>query len=235
MQMTIFLGHAPFLKATKRLGCIPAILASALLLAACSSTSPYAGVPPASNAAHPLDRSGGRSAIIQPGDVLVVYVVEDDSLNGHYDVLDGGNIIFPKIGRIQVAGKTSPEIETLIKKLLETNQLRTATVMVERPAQPRTAGATSKTIFISGNVGSPGRHTVGFVGNMRPTVYQAIIDAGGVTRFADQNHILVTRHNPDGHMSRFKVDAQKIRDGSIPDVPIEDGDMIFVPEKAFGW
>jgi polysaccharide export outer membrane protein len=167
--------------------------------------------------------------------VLEVFVVEDDSLNGRYDVLDGGNIIFPKVGKIQVAGKTSVEIETILKKLLETNQLRTATVMVERPAQARVGGAQGKTVFISGNVGSPGRHTVPSLGDLKPTIYQAILDAGGFSRFADQNHVLVTRRGPDGRVNRFKVDAQKIRDGSGPDVPVEDGDMIFVPEKAFGW
>jgi len=212
-----------------------AVLAVAQLLAACNTPSPYQNVPPPSPA-HPTDKPVEKSATIQSGDVLEVFVVEDDSLNGRYDVLDGGNIIFPKIGKVAVAGKTSPEVEQTIKKLLEVNQLRTATVMVERPAQTKgVAGVRGKTVFVSGSVGTPGRRTIPYVGELRPTVYQAIVDAGGFVRFADQSHVLINRRGPDGRTGRTSVDVKKIRDGSIPDVPVEDGDMIFVPEKQWGW
>lgn len=212
-----------------------AVLAVAQLLTACNTPSPYQNVPSPS-AARPTDKPPERTTAIQAGDVLEVFVVEDDSLNGRYDVGDGGNIIFPKIGKVPVAGKTSPEVEQTIKKLLEVNQLRTATVMVERPAQARTAGGIrGKTVFVSGSVTTPGRRTIPYVGELRPTLYQAIVDAGGFARFADQSHVLINRRGPDGRTNRVSVDAKKIRDGSAPDVPLEDGDMIYVPEKEFGW
>jgi polysaccharide export outer membrane protein len=189
----------------------------------------------ASISAHPPSKGTSRGTIVQPGDVLEVFVAEDDSLNARYEVRAGGHIILPKVGKIEVAGKTIDEIESTIKKMLEGNQLRTATVMVEIPASPRIAGVPGKTVFVSGNVSAPGRHTVPFVGDQRPTVYQCIIDAGGFTRFADQSRVMITRRSPDGGATRINADAKKIRDGAATDIPVEDGDLIFVPEKSFGW
>jgi len=44
--------------------------------------------------------------LILPGDNIEIFVVEDASFNGRYQVRRGGYIILPAVGRIAVAGKT---------------------------------------------------------------------------------------------------------------------------------
>lgn len=205
-------------------------LCAFVMLAGCGTPSSNPGT---NFAANPRVQKTSHD-VLAPGDVVEVYVVEDDTLNGRYEVRAGGHLIFPKIGKIQVAGRTSDEVESIIKRNLETNQLRTATVMVERPAM-RSPEVPGKTVFISGNVSSPGRRILAFVGGQNPTVYQAILEAGGFSRFADQSHVLITRRSGGTRGGRIHADIRKIRDGSAADIPVEDGDMVFVPEKAFGW
>ena len=64
------------------------------------------------------------------------------------------------------------------------------------------------------------------------TVVQAISMAGGFTALASQNDTVLTRRVDDG-VRRFPVPARRISDGREPDVPLQGGDIIFVPERAF--
>src|SRR5262249_27702166 len=73
------------------------------------------------------------NSIILPGESLEVVVLEDDSLNGLYQVRRGGYIIMPRVGRISVVGKDAAGAERAIKEALAVNQIKDSTVMVERP------------------------------------------------------------------------------------------------------
>jgi protein involved in polysaccharide export with SLBB domain len=64
------------------------------------------------------------------------------------------------------------------------------------------------------------------------TVIQAIGLAGGLTPLASGNNTIVTRH-VDRQLQRFKVAVARISEGQEEDVSVQDGDIIFVPERVF--
>jgi polysaccharide export outer membrane protein len=171
-------------------------------------------------------------AIVQPGDILEIYVLEDESFNGRYQVRSGGHVIFPKVGRVRVAGRTLAESEKAIKAAFETNQLKTATVIVERQsAGPK--GEAGVSVYVHGAVGAPGRRTIPWIAGQPPTVYQAVLEAGGFTRWANRRNVVVTREI--GGSERITVDLEGVIKRGEPDLPLQNRDIIFVPEKTWGF
>ena len=67
-----------------------------------AAAMPEAPAPSSSGYSQP--RSTDSS--LQPGDSLELFVEEDDSFNGVYDVRERGDIIIPNVGRIPVRGMT---------------------------------------------------------------------------------------------------------------------------------
>ena len=86
----------------------------------------------------------------------------------------------------------------------------------------------SKKVFVFGEVQKPG--TFLFEDGM--SVVQAITLAGGFTRNASQNSTSVTRHVA-GEEVKVKVNVQDIALGKAPNVLLEPGDIVYVPESLF--
>ncbi|MFO8056403.1 MAG: polysaccharide biosynthesis/export family protein [bacterium] len=63
------------------------------------------------------------------------------------------------------------------------------------------------------------------------TVLQAVIKTGGVTDLASPNRTQITRRGPDGENLTFKVKLKDIQQGERPDVVLQPGDRIYVPES----
>jgi len=206
-------------------------LIALLLLSGCETGS---SGPTSYGAAAVRPAGGGASDTVRVGDVLEVYVLEDESFNGRYQVRSGGHIIFPRVGRVRVAGLPLSGAEAAIKHAFETNQLKTATVITERTAAPAAAtGAVNVTI--SGSVEQPGRKLVTGVAGRPPTLFQAIVETGGFSRWANQSGVVISRTSPTGQVQKIKVNAKAIGLGNQPDVPLQDGDLVFVPERILGF
>lgn len=214
-----------------------AISSGVALLAGCTSTPSATDTPGVAVAAGAPAQVAvrGSGATIAPGEVLEVFVVEDEALSGRYTVRPSGHLILPGVGRVPVAGVTPASAEAAIRKALEGTQLKNATVMVERSASKKAEAAEGVTVFFSGNVMTPGRRVVSYVSGRRPTLYQGILEAGGFTRFADQGRVTLNRASGSGRAVPQTVDITAVRQGRIPDPPLEDGDIVHVKEKAFGW
>ncbi|MEZ5384358.1 MAG: polysaccharide biosynthesis/export family protein [Prosthecobacter sp.] len=182
---------------------------------------------------------GSRGYQTGVGDALDVYVLEDSSFNGLYVVRPSGDIIIPKAGRIQVVNMTLEQVESIVRKVLEVNQLTKATVIVDPirrgPAEGDTAGVAGLTVYLSGSVMKTGRSVVPYVGNGRVSAYQAITDAGGFAAFANKRRSYVLRRNPDGRSQRIPLDFVAIERGEGTDLTLQDGDTIVVPQKIFGF
>jgi len=63
------------------------------------------------------------------------------------------------------------------------------------------------------------------------TVLQAVIKAGGVTDLASPNRTQITRQGADGESVTFKVRLKDIQRGNRPDVALQAGDRVYVPES----
>jgi protein involved in polysaccharide export with SLBB domain len=170
---------------------------------------------------------------IQPGESLDIFVMEDDSFSGTFDVRSTGHVIMPKLGRVKVGGLSAAGAESAIKNALEGNILTQATVLVDRPSvgnaqQPQIGGVE---IFLSGKVTRPGRYRIVGIGGAQPTVHQAILQAGGCSRFAHRAQTHILRRKKDGTLGRINADLEAIETGRSRDVALATGDIVVVPEK----
>jgi len=171
------------------------------------------------------------------GDAIDIFVLEDNSFNGLYVVRPSGDIIIPKAGRILVLNMTLGQVEAAIRQALETNQLTKATVIADPVRRGAGDGAVSAglTIYLSGNVAKSGRVLIPFVGNGQVTAFQAIMDSGGFTPFANKKKSYVLRKDASGKSARIPLDFTRIEKGGVPDLPLQDGDMLVVPQKLIGF
>lgn len=171
------------------------------------------------------------------GDTLDIFVLEDTSFNGKYVVRPSGDIIIPKLGRISVISMSLAQVEIEIKKILEGTQLKKATVIADPVLRGTETGESllsGLTIYLSGSVPKAGRKFVPFVGGNNVTAFQAVMDSGGFTSFANKKKAFVLRRDASGSTQRLPVDFAKIEEGKSADVPLQDGDMLVVPQKLFG-
>jgi polysaccharide export outer membrane protein len=170
---------------------------------------------------------------IQAGDLIDVFVLEDSTFNGTFTIRPSGDIIMPKVGRIGVQGLTLTEAEARIKRELQANQLRLATVIVDPGTRGEATDAGGLTLRMSGEIAQTGRVTVRPLGHTPVSAYQAIVEAGGFKPFANKRKAYILRHGPMGVM-RIEVNFEAVETGEANDPTVFEGDCIVVPKKLFG-
>jgi len=164
-----------------------------------------------------------ESTTIGVGDVFGLTIMGEDKLPKEFRVAPDGTADLPYIHRVQVAGLEPQELAELIrKKLVERDVLRDPSVAID------VREYNSKRVVVLGQVQKPGSFplTPGF------TLIQAISQAGGFNPIANRDRVNLTRRT--GNQLRtvvLSVDA--ITDGSLPDIPLQSGDTIFVTERVF--
>ncbi len=84
-------------------------------------------------------------------------------------------------------------------------------------------------VWVEGAVKTPGK--ISYQPGL--TVLSAVIAAGDLTDYASPNKAVITRKNPDGSASRIKVKIKNIRKGKKPDVPLQPGDRLTIPQSFF--
>ena len=86
----------------------------------------------------------------------------------------------------------------------------------------------SNMVEVKGAVFRPGMYQVG--GNIQ-TVRQLIESAEGVTEEAFTPHAMMHRMKPDRTLEVLSFDLRGIMEGTVPDVPLRNEDVIFIPSK----
>lgn len=207
------------------------VLAAALLLAGCVSTStaPSTGTRVgALNSA--LDRSAHRSSY-SPGAVVAEYVVEAPDVLA-IDVRDepelsaatltvgpDGRIHRPLVGAVEVSGRSVAAIEADLER-------RYARFIRDVDVSVQVIEHRSKHVFVSGEVRRPGRYP--FTGN--DSVLSVIAQAGFLTRNAAVGDVQVARGRP-GFTERLPVHLDDIveRGDTRTNWLLQPGDVIHVP------
>jgi len=87
-------------------------------------------------------------------------------------------------------------------------------------------------VYLLGEVKQPG--AVSLSPGPNATVARLILDHGGMTQFANAGKVEIQRTAPDGSKKSMRVDVARIlKKGSFEeDVPLQDGDVVIVPEKG---
>lgn len=164
-----------------------------------------------------------QDTTLGPGDVFDVRVFNEESLSSTYQISPDGTIDYPLIGRITVADLRPQEIAALIaQELKEGRFLKNPQVSVLVKEYK------SKKIHVLGQVKSPG--TFPFQDEM--SVVQAITLAGGFTPLAAENKTTITR-KLEGKEMIIRAEVAKISKGEAPNISLQAGDIIFVPERVF--
>ena len=172
--------------------------------------------------------------ILRPGLVLRTSVMVGDKQEvpeTRTQISDTGDITLPMIGRVSCAGLTLPQFKANLNELYS-RYYRNPDVSVSFHYDERSDSPWGK-VLVQGQVKNEGWFNIPPTRNM--TVTRAIQLAGGFDRSARKNAVMVTRRLPDGTLQQFRVDLLAIgRRGEIDkDIPLEPGDVVFVPESRY--
>ena len=184
--------------------------------------------------------AGRTNDIFIPGDSLELFVEEDPSFNGTYPIREGGYILIPRIGRIQISGLNREGAERHITQTLQKGQLAKAKVLVEHIKAGRSPALNSPEtpkimVYLTGSVAKPGVHLLPIVKTRPMGLYEALLITGGLTRFGNHGKVEILRADSSGRRCRTVVDIRPIRDGRADDPPLSEGDIVNVSEQVFGF
>jgi polysaccharide export outer membrane protein len=166
--------------------------------------------------------------LIQPGDVLAITVLEDDSLNQQSLVTPDGRISVPLAGTVQASGRTVEAVEGTIADRLASNFAVRPSVFVSVVSV--TEEEETFPIYVLGQVETPGLVEV-LPGT---TLLQAVALAGGLDRFAATKRIQLRRRDPATGQERLFLFNYKAveRGGTITSmITLREGDVLIVPER----
>ena len=192
----------------------------ALLLVGCVYNKPLAGL--RSDESLLDEQSRHLASGLGREDVFEVRIYGQPTLSNTYRVSSEGTIVFPLLGEIQVAGKTSSELEKELAERLEAGYLQHAFVSI------LIKESNSKKVYVFGQVQRPG--TFPYDNNM--SLIQSITLAGGFLPNAAKTQVSITRRI-DGKDTRLTLDVTEIMKGVKKNQKLNPGDIVFVPETLF--
>jgi polysaccharide biosynthesis/export protein len=171
-------------------------------------------------------------AVTQPNyqigsqDELRVTVFDADGLTGVYRVDDDGFITFPLLGRIEVGGMTLIAAQEKIRQLLMNGYIRNPQVRLDVQEYK------SQSVFVSGEVRAPAE--IRMTGGM--TLLKALAQAGSPMSSASSELTIARQRKPGSGAGSepatdvIRVNWRDLQTGKANDVPLQDGDVIFVPK-----
>jgi polysaccharide export outer membrane protein len=134
-----------------------------------------------------------------------------------YLVSKKGEIDFPTLGTIKVAGYTQEELQEHINGLLRDRLMLVSPIVTVRLMNFR--------IMVLGEVGKPGQYTIN---KTRFDIFEAITLAGDLTVFGKRNNVLIRRQLPDGTFKYVRLDLSKAEVSASPYFYLRQNDMIYV-------
>lgn len=179
--------------------------------------------------------SAQSSYNIQPGDVLRIEVLEDQTLNRDALVLPDGTVSVPLVGSIAAGGQTLGAVQASIVSGLAPNFATAPSVFVTVKALTGAApvsksSGSSLRIYIMGAVNNPGRASV----RSGTTMLQFLAESGGFTKFAAKKRIQLRRTDRrTGATSIYNYNYKAVENGSSTanTIVLQSGDVIVVPER----
>lgn len=155
------------------------------------------------------------------GDVLKVSVWKHDELSQQQvTVRPDGAISLPLLGDVPASGRTTTEISNDIATRLR------QFFQDQPPVTVQLAEVKSYRIYVIGEVTKPGE----FAPGAEITALQALALAGGFTRFANPDRIVIVRHDARG-VRRIPFDFSGVveRGELQQNLALQPGDVVVVP------
>ena len=191
-----------------------AVLVGPLAHAQAAQTQPK----PAAPATRTADPDQSR---IGPGDSVRISVYQSPDLSMETRVNETGDISYPLLGRVKLAGLTVTQAEQHIAAELKRREF-----VRDPQVQMVVTQVRANQVNVLGQVGRPGRYPLDLTG-MRLTEVLAL--AGGIVAGVGSDTVVVTTTR-DGKSIRREVDMPRLfQPGSgVEDIVITPGDTIFV-------
>ncbi len=158
------------------------------------------------------------------GDVLRVEAYNHDEISGNFAVEVKGEISFPMLGRVEVAGQTTSEIADRLEALLEKDYYVDVQLQVEVEEYH------SKPVTVLGEVARPGTYYL----EGKTSLHKILAEAGGLKPSAGQFVELRRIHEVDGVEQPFVRTygtASILKGETGRDIILEQGDVISVSAK----
>ncbi|MFL6373832.1 MAG: polysaccharide biosynthesis/export family protein [Pyrinomonadaceae bacterium] len=160
-----------------------------------------------------------------PGDQVTVEVFGQcpEYCKSGITVPPNARISYPLIrDGIFVAGRTIDQVAAEITKKLDEYIIDPkVTVTLDKAVATRYS--------VMGNVATPGVRVM----DRKVSVYEAVLDAGGVTKDGNKKQVAVVSYGKDGRLARRVVNLEEMEAGKADMVYLEPGDQVFVTGKGF--
>lgn len=173
-----------------------------------------------------IRNQAASTTIIESGDVLEIVILGEEGLSRTLMVMRSGNISFPLIGDVHVAGLTSDQAtELLAGRLKKYFTHPIISVIFQSPSTPH--------VSVFGEVLRPG--ALEYQRGLRLSDYIAL--AGGPKPGGDLTRVKVIRFDNDKSSAEVVDVAAIIQQGqSETNYILKSGDWLNVPEKrSFNW
>jgi polysaccharide biosynthesis/export protein len=161
------------------------------------------------------------------GDRLSFRIVEDEEDPKPLFVTDSGDLEVPYLGRFPAAERTCKELARALKAELEKEYYYEATVVIAVDLMAKSRGK----VYLVGPVRMPGPQEI--PSDEVLTLSKAVLRAGGFNDYADKHKVKVTRRTAGGPDKTFMIDVGEVleKGRTESDLPLEAGDLIYVPER----
>src|SRR5688572_15400689 len=158
--------------------------------------------------------------VVGPGDTLQITVWQNAELTTRVTVRPDGFITMALIGDIRAEGLRPTQLQEEITRRLARYLTAAASVTVT------VMEFNSYTIYVLGQVEEPGE----FRPRAPVTVLQALSLAGGLTRFAEPNEIVIVRRDRRGERRIPFNQSEVVEQGRLEqNITLRTGDTIVVP------
>ena len=158
--------------------------------------------------------------LIGPGDLLLITVYNEPDLHPEYSVDGEGNIVFPLVGEVSLAGLTQAQASrALAKELSRFQKDPQITVMVKNTA--------NYAISVLGHVVRPGKFQI----RGKPTLLSALAEAGGPREEASLNSTILIRGNEKHriYLERYLTDTNN----EYKQPNLLPGDVLMIPKSSW--
>jgi polysaccharide export outer membrane protein len=178
------------------------------------------------DAARPQEAPSGpymAEYTIGPEDVLEIAVWSNEDISRTVPVRPDGRISLPLLDDVRAAGLTPVQLRDVLVKALASYMPTPIVSVIVREIH-------SFKVTVIGEVTTPGRYEL----RSRTTVLDVLAMAGGLSQYADREHIVVIRRDGTG-VRELPYDFNRVpaRDGARtaaqPNFWVEPDDIILVP------
>ncbi len=123
---------------------------------------------------------------------------------------------------VLVAGKTVEQVAAEITQKLDE-------FIIDPKVNVTLEKAMSTRYAVMGDVAAPGVRVM----DRKVSVYEAILESGGVTRNANKDKVFIVSYGKDGKLTRTQVSLKQMEAGKAEMVFLNPGDQVFVEGKGF--